>query len=131
MGEQLDIFGPGAIPTESTRAEDRRARAAARRPKSIDQRFAEFHDANPHIANELLRLARARLDRGETRIGLKALWEELRQSLITTEEGGMGTEGPANPYKLNNDFTALYARMLVRMDPRLEGVIEMRRRKNG
>ena len=89
------------------------------RPKTIDERFAEFHAANPHVAEEMLRLARARLERGERRIGAKALWEELRGSLSTTDP----------EYSLNNTYTALYARLLLELEPRLINVIEVRRRK--
>ncbi len=88
---------------------------------TIDERFAHFHAANPHVLDEMLELARARLDRGETRIGAKALYEELRQSLRVRKFG---------EWKLNNDFTATYARKLIEAEPRLEGMIELRRRKS-
>ena len=94
--------------------------AKARRP-SIEMTFTLFHVANPRVFAELLRLARARLDRGERRIGVKALWEELRQYLVVNKLD--------DQYKLNNSFTALYARMLIDADPRFEEVIELRRRK--
>lgn len=87
---------------------------------SIEQRYADFVRANPIVITEALRLARARLDRGETYISVKALYEELRVSLSTTREGG---------YRLNNDFTAPLARALLDAEPRLIGVIETRRRR--
>ena len=74
MGEQLDIFG-GPLPTREMKRAEKIARRAADKP-SIDQRWAEFHTANPHVFEELLRLARARLARGETRISVKARREE-------------------------------------------------------
>jgi hypothetical protein len=110
--------------TESARAEDRRARKAAARPKSVDQRYAEFAKANPHVFTELLRLATARLDRGETFISIKALWEELRTSLDLADDGAA-----PGAYKLNNNFTAIYARALIRAQPRLDGVIKVRERR--
>lgn len=132
MGEQLDIFGPGTLQTESMRSEDARARAAAKKRPSIDQRWAEFHRDNPHVLTEMLRLTRARLERGDTRIGVKALWEELRASLAQTaqrrEVPYADFEIP-HDYKLNNDFTAIYARKLIELEPRLDGVIELRARK--
>lgn len=87
---------------------------------SIADRFETFHTENPHVLAEMLRLARARLDRGETWISVKALWEELRVSLSTNARDG---------YRLNNSFTALYSRTLLETEPRLQGVIETRRRK--
>lgn len=139
MSEQLDIFGrlalvpggPGLTETESAKADRRRELAHGRAKKSINQRFAEFHQANPHVLSELLRLATARLERGERRIGVKALWEELRESLIKLADDDLDRShhGQYDSFKLNNDFTAIYARKLVELEKRLEGVIEMRRRK--
>jgi len=109
--------------TESARAEDRRARKR-NTPKgraSIAQRYAEFASANPHVFTEMLRLATARLDRGETFISAKALYEELRVSLDLADSCGA-----PGAYKLNNDFTAMYARALIRAYPRLDGVIRIR-----
>ncbi len=103
--------------------------------KSLEDRFADFHRLNPHVGAEMLRLARARLDRGETFISVKALWEELRVSLSIAEDGGAGPLGavqdrtPDAAYKLNNSYTALYARLMIKLEPRLERVIEIRKRK--
>ena len=47
-------------------------------------------------------------------------WEECRENLRVKKLG---------EYRLNNDFTALYARRLIELEPRLEGVIELRKRK--
>lgn len=124
----------GPLPTTEMKRQEKIARRIASRP-SVDQRFAEFHSKNPHVADEMLRLARARVDRGEKRISVKALWEELRVSLTVTEASGCGpfesTDGKLapSPYKLDNSLTALYARTIIRMDPRLADVIEVRRRR--
>ena len=83
-------------------------------------RFAVFHAANPHVFAEMLRLARAHLDRGATFISSKGLYEECRQSL-RTQHGA--------DYKLNNNYTADYSRALVEAEPRLVGVIELRTRR--
>lgn len=125
MGEQLDIFGTPPR-RETDRTHDYRCTACGRRghnerkcPERIDAKFAEFHQANPSVLDEMLRLARARVTAGATRIGVKALWEELRSWLKVT--GG--------EYKLNNNFTSLYARKLIERDPSLATVIELRTRK--
>ena len=96
-------------------------RAKAPEPElTIDQRFEAFHAENPHVLDEMLKLARKELAKGTRRIGAKALWEDLRSWLKTTGQ----------PYKLNNSYTALYARKLVEIEPALDGVIEFRRRKS-
>jgi hypothetical protein len=95
--------------------------APPKRRPTIEQRFASFHALNPHVMAEMLRLARKHLDRGERRIGAKALWEELRQSIRVCKLG---------EWQLDNSLTALYARALIEAEPRLVGVIETRRRKS-
>lgn len=89
---------------------------------SIEERFRAFHAANPHVFEELLKLARARLDAGAAYVSSKALYEECRVSLRTRHGGD---------YKLNNDYTPYYSDLLCEMEPRLKGVIRTRRRKHG
>lgn len=86
---------------------------------SITERFEAFHRANPHVLEELRRLALARLDAGATYISSKALYEECRVSLRTLH---------GDDYKLNNDYTPYYADLL-RVDPRLASVIQTRQRR--
>lgn len=110
MRDQLEMFGaPVAATAPTTPAKP-----------TLAQQWEVFRAANPHVMVEMLRLARARLERGETRIGVKALWEELRESIRVQKLGD---------WSLNNSFTALAARTLIELDPRLEPVIELRRRK--
>lgn len=99
-------------------------RLAARRLRSdrptIEARFDAFHRANPHVMEELLRLAREDLAAGKRRIGVKALYERCRESLRVNKLGN---------YKLDNSLTASYARALLNAEPMLVGVIEVRRRR--
>ena len=95
--------------------------------RSIEEQFAAFHRANPEVFVEMLRIARARLARNEGRVGVKAIWEELRVALEVINDSGSGG-GINGPYKLNNNHTALYARMLIDAEPELRGVIELRKR---
>ena len=92
---------------------------------TIDQRFESFHKANPQVADRMLTLARRRLDRGETFISVKALWEELRASF---QKSDLAYDG-FDTTKLNNSYTALYARLIIKLEPRLADVIELRKRK--
>jgi hypothetical protein len=111
---QLDMFKADAgTPPKTVR------KSGLVRP-SISDRFEAFHAGNPHVLAEMLRLARARLERGDKRIGAKALWEELRQSIRVRKLGN---------WKLDNSLTALYARRLIEVEPALEDVIETRKRK--
>lgn len=84
----------------------------------IAERFALFHEANPHVAHALEALAGQWLAR-HSRVGMKALFERLRW------ESGIATVGDA--YRLNNDFTSHYARLLIERRPEWADAIETRR----
>lgn len=90
------------------------------REVSIDERFAAFHKEHPIVFTRMLEMARADLAAGKRRLGVKALWERLRETLHI-EHGGQ--------YKLNNSYTSRFADLLITTDPRLAEVIEVRRRK--
>lgn len=84
--------------------------------------FRRFHEENPHVYERLKRLAFKLKVRGVDRWGMKALYEILRY------EEAVATNSPAALYRLNNNFTALYARMLMEQEPDLEGFFELRQR---
>lgn len=102
MSEQLDFFSG-----------DR---------KSIQERFEDFHAANPQVYAGLVRLARQAVDRGHQRIGIELLFAVLRweHMMTTTRESG---------FKLNDHFTSRYARLIMEREPDLEGFFETRKLK--
>jgi hypothetical protein len=90
--------------------------------ETIEARFRAFHEANPHVYGLLRALALDYLRAGHDRCGIKMLYEVLRyQSGIYTKTN--------EPYQLNNDFTALYARLLMEQEPVLDGFFETRKRR--
>ncbi len=91
---------------------------AAPRKATIEERFAAFDQANPHVFALLLELARRRLTEGATWIGVKELWEGARRFVRVSRLD--------DTYKLNNTFTAMYARKLLTTEPRLVGVMKVR-----
>jgi len=89
---------------------------------SIEQAFWQFHNANPHVYDELVRLARAwRKRRPNTRLGVGMLFEVLRWNVAMAME----TEG--DDFKLNNNYRSYYARLLMHRNPDLDGVFEIRK----
>ncbi len=120
---QLDMFAPGA----ARAAEPEQKPTPSAKPLTIAERFEAFNLAHPEVLTELLRLARVRLASGETRISVKALWEDLRASLEGEFSAVMEASGDS--YRLNNNHTAMYARALIDLEPGLSGVIELRIRK--
>jgi len=85
---------------------------------TIDERFADFHHKNPHVYRNLVRLAIDDQSRGLHR-GIKALFETLRYEYEETEH-------EPSDYKINNDFSSRYARLIMRSVPRLSGHFETR-----
>jgi hypothetical protein len=92
--------------------------AAAEPDDSLDARFAEFHDDNPSVYEELRCMALAAVRAGRKRLGIGQLWEVLRwnRSMQTTEDAP----------SLNNDYRSRYARLLMHREPTLRGVFETR-----
>ena len=89
---------------------------------TIEQRFEAFHIANPHVFDALQAMALGLRDVGVEKWGIAGLFEVLRwQSAIRTD---------GDPYKLNNNYRALYARMLMEREPRLAGFFDVRERRS-
>jgi hypothetical protein len=89
--------------------------------ETIRERFEAFHAANPHVFRLLRELALEYKRAGRKHGGMKMFYEVLRF------RSGIYTQG--DPYKLNNDFTALYARKLMTEEPELAGFFEIRERR--
>jgi hypothetical protein len=88
---------------------------------TIEQRFRAFHAANPQVYRELRGMALGIRRRGTTRYGIAGLFEVLRYRYSIQTSG--------DSFKLNNDFRALYARMLMDSEPELAGFFETRERR--
>ena len=81
------------------------------------ERFEAFHAANPHVYRCLREKALELRRQGITRWGIKGLWEVVRWSRARTT---------GDFRKLNNNFPAFYARLLMRQEPELAGFFETR-----
>jgi hypothetical protein len=85
--------------------------------------FRQFHAENPHIYEALERMAFKLRNKGMERWGIKALWEVLRYELA------IATNSPVTTFRLNNNMTAYYARLLMERNPEdLAGFFETRER---
>ena len=90
------------------------------------QDFLRFHQQNPMVYDQLERLAFKLKVKGVERWGIKALWEVLRYELAIATNYQMGE------FKLNNNLTASYARLLMERNPEdLAGFFETRERRRG
>jgi hypothetical protein len=87
---------------------------------TIPERFKRFHSANPHIYAALVNLARAfRAKRGSRKLGMKMLYEVLRWNYYMTTDSD-------EEYKLSNDFSACYSRLIMEQEPDLAEIFNKR-----
>lgn len=84
---------------------------------SLADRFAAFHAANPRVAEAIEAMCAQWLAR-HPKVGIKAVFERLRW------ESGLTTVGYC--WRLNNVFTAYYARLMLDLHPEWVGRIETR-----
>lgn len=88
--------------------------------RSIDERFIDFHTANPHVYAELVALARDAHNRGYRRIGIELLFSAIRWRRM------MRTTADEYGFKLNDHFTSRYARLIMAHEPDLDGIFAVR-----
>ena len=87
---------------------------------TIAQRFVEFHTASPDVYQALVALARQWLSNtGRKKLGIKTLFERARWELALT------TSDP--DFKLNNNYAPYYARLVMRQEPDLDGMFDLRK----
>tara|TARA_R100001510_G_C7653488_1_gene211730 strand:+ start:1689 stop:2033 length:345 start_codon:yes stop_codon:yes gene_type:complete len=86
---------------------------------SLSERFKMYHERNPLVYIGLRRLALQLKRRGRKHYGIKGLFEVLRW-----EHARLSADD--EPLKLNNAFTASYARLLMQQEPELQGFFRLR-----
>jgi len=87
---------------------------------ALDDDFWEFHNNNPRVYEVLVGLARQMHGRGFSHYGIKTLWEVTRWQIH------LETKDPSG-FKLNNYYHSRYARLIMLMEPDLEGFFELRK----
>ena len=88
-------------------------------PKSIRQRFEEFHADNPQVYRELVRRCRLLKSCGIDDYSIAGVYEVVRYDRLT---GTRSKDG----FKLNNDHRAYYARRIMDNEPDLADFFEIR-----
>lgn len=85
---------------------------------TIQDRFDAFHQANPWVLQALEALAADWFAHGNEKVGLKALVEIVRWQY--------GRSGRGSSWRLNNNWTSRYARLMVERHPEWADKIETR-----
>lgn len=87
--------------------------------RDLDKDFWQYHTENPEVFQLFLRFARQAKRAGMKRYGAKSIVERIRWHIA------IETNDPE--YKLNNNYTSRYARLLEREYPEFEGFFIKRR----
>jgi hypothetical protein len=87
-------------------------------PTVSEARFLAHVEANPDVYEALRRFALEAKRHGRRRLGMKALYERVRWYTQIESRG--------EAFKLNNNWTAFYARLLMQNEPELAGFFETR-----
>lgn len=89
----------------------------------LEAAFWQFHAANPHVYATLCFLARQWIAvHGRGKLGVKMLFERARWEIAMDTRDVSG-------FKLNNNHTAFYARLLMANEPDLLGVFNLRQQR--
>lgn len=89
--------------------------------KSIEESFERFHEDNPEVLDLLIKYSRQVKARGFQHYSMDAIYHRVRWHYnIETHRD------PNDEFKLNNNFTSRYARMIMEMCPDLKGFFETR-----
>lgn len=86
---------------------------------TVREAFLSFHRSNPHVYREILRYAREMKARGRTRYSIWTIVGRVRW------DHDIATDG-RDEFKINNNFSSIYARMVEHFHPDLRGFFETR-----
>jgi hypothetical protein len=85
---------------------------------TVEKRFHNFHLENPHVYDMFIRFATQALTVGMNRISSKFIINRIRWEAMVTTAG--------ENFKIDDRFTAWYARQFVKDFPEYSDRIEMR-----
>lgn len=86
---------------------------------TILEAFQRFHNENPQVYVELVKLSRRLTARGTERIGIGMLFEVLRYRHALRTRGDV--------FQLNHNYRSYYARLIMLREPDLRGAFELRK----
>lgn len=90
----------------------------------IEKEFRVFHKQQPSIWKEFERLALHAINKGRRHYSAKAIFEVIRWHSIDWKRDSIHHY----EYEINNNYTALYARMFAKRHPQHKNFFRMRAR---
>lgn len=85
-----------------------------------DRKFREFHEKNPRVYKQLVKLARQAHSRGKRKMSIELLINVVRWYSI------LNTDDPNSEFKINNNYKSRYARLIMAENPELDGIFNTR-----
>lgn len=95
------------------------------RASEIKQQCVAFHLHHPEVWAEFKRVAFVLINRGHKHYSADGVMHVVR---FATSAGVAGADGKGEPFKINNNFVALYARRFVRLHPEHADFFQQRSR---
>ena len=89
---------------------------------NIQQKFENFNCEHPTIYKELVRLAQIAKIQGVSSYSAKAMFEIVRWNLMRRRLG--------RSFRINNNFTSRYARLINKNEPGLRNFFTVRKLKS-
>lgn len=87
--------------------------------RGIYNRFLDFHIKYPTVYRLFEKFAIQLIEHGHTKLGAKMIIERIRWEYATDSKDEHG-------FKINNDFTAHYARWFIKLHPEYKNYFEFR-----
>jgi len=121
--ERLQVSGKLKITRNTARGIKLTEKKGVNQMTDWQTKFNEFHSNNPHIFDELVKLALALKERGHNQYSIQGLFEVLRY------RKAIKTADSHSQYKLNNNYKPYYARMIMQRFAFFKGFFELREMK--
>jgi hypothetical protein len=93
-------------------------------PATLEDEFNRFHARHPEVAKQLLGLARQARARGHKTYSIDCLFHLVRWHMDVERDDH---DPCGDGFKLNDHFTAYYARLLMQEHPELVGFFRIRK----
>lgn len=96
---------------------------------TIRDKFISFHRANPDVYELFERFTFDAISAGMKKVGSKFIFERIRWEIAVATTGSGYCVSLKRDLKLNNNFTAWYARLFIAKHRSHKGLFELRERK--
>lgn len=103
--------------------DERKPRKKRAKKRNHEKEFRRFHLAHPDVFEQIIKHARLLWSHGHRHYGIAAFFENFRWHRRIPEK-----PDEAEEFKLNNNYRAFYARMLMALYPEFDGFFELRER---